>query len=72
MKEHNYENCHNLTCRRKCEDYGYNKAIDDFYIKALNFEDYIDQIEEKEGVLLYSGRDITNMIVKIKRELKLN
>ena len=30
IPEHTYENCHNLTCRRKCEKDGYNKAIDDF------------------------------------------
>ena len=30
IPEHNYYNCHNLTCRRKCEKDGYNKAIDDF------------------------------------------
>ena len=29
VKEHNYDNCRNLTCRRKCEMDGYNKAIDD-------------------------------------------
>lgn len=30
LKEHNYDNCHNLTCRTKCEKDGYVKAIDDF------------------------------------------
>ena len=30
IPEHTYDNCHNLTCRRKCEKDGYNKAIDDF------------------------------------------
>ena len=28
--KHTYENCHNLTCRRKCQKDGYNMAIDDF------------------------------------------
>lgn len=28
--KHTYENCHNLTCRRKCEQDGYNRAIDEF------------------------------------------
>lgn len=35
MKEHNYDNCHNLTCRRRCEEDGYNNAIDDA-IKVVN------------------------------------
>ena len=30
VKEHNYDNCHNLTCRRKCEKDGYAKAIEEF------------------------------------------
>ena len=29
LKEHNYDNCHNYTCRKKCEKDGYNKAIDE-------------------------------------------
>lgn len=29
IPEHNYENCHNATCRRKCKAEGYNIAIDD-------------------------------------------
>lgn len=28
--KHTYENCHNLTCRRKCQKDGYNMAIDEF------------------------------------------
>jgi hypothetical protein len=28
--EHTYENCHNITCRRKCQKDGYNMAIDEF------------------------------------------
>ena len=46
----------------------YNKAIQDFYDKVLNFEDYIEP-KEYSDVLLYSGKDITNMIVQIKNEL---
>lgn len=33
IPEHAYENCHNLTCRRKSEKDGYDKAIDDFVNK---------------------------------------
>ena len=68
MKEHNYENCLNLTCRRKCQQIGYKDAIADFYDKAVNFEDYIEPVEI-HGVQLYSGVDITKMIMKIKKEL---
>lgn len=48
------------------------KAIDEFYDKVLNFEDYIEPVDTSEfgAVLLYSGKDITNMIVKIKEQLK--
>lgn len=48
----------------------YDKAIDDFFDKALNFEDYIEPINEDNGTLVYSGKDITNMIVTIAEELK--
>lgn len=47
---------------------GYNEAIQDFYDKVLNFEDYIEP-REYSDVLLYSVKDITDMIVKIKNEL---
>lgn len=30
QSEHNYENCHNLTCRTRCEKDGYVKAIDEY------------------------------------------
>lgn len=48
------------------------KVIDEFYEEILNFEDYIEPIDTSEfgAVLLYSGKDITNMIVKIKEQLK--
>ena len=29
--EHTYENCHNLTCRLKERNFGYNLALEDFY-----------------------------------------
>lgn len=47
----------------------YNKAIQDFYDKILNFEDYIEAEDIDGSCLLYAGKDITNMIVKIKNEL---
>lgn len=49
----------------------YNKAIQDFYDKVLNFEDYIEPLDVSPlgTVLLYSPYDIKKMIVKIKEEL---
>lgn len=35
LKEHNYDNCHNYTCRKKCEKDGYAKAIDEFTEKFI-------------------------------------
>ena len=35
IMEHDYDNCHNLTCRRRCEEDGYNKAINDFVGKFI-------------------------------------
>lgn len=51
---------------------GYAKAISNFYDEVLNFEDYIEPKGTSEfgTVLLYSGKDITNMIVKIAEQLK--
>lgn len=44
IPEHNYDNCHNATCRRKCKKDGYNKAIDDCknIIDNAYIQDYID------------------------------
>ena len=62
-----YDNCSNYIYSK-----GYNQAIDDFYDKVLNFEDYIEPLDTSDSgsILLYSGKDITNMIVKIKEEIK--
>lgn len=46
------------------------KAIDDFYDKVLNFEDYIEPKAQIHAELMYSGRDITYMIRKIADQLK--
>lgn len=50
---------------------GRNDAIDEFYDEVLNFEDYIEPVDTSENgaVLLYSGKDITDMIVKIKKQM---
>lgn len=45
IPEHNYDNCHNTTCRRKCKKDGYEHAIDDF----VKSEDYLmEKIKEEK------------------------
>ena len=39
IPEHNYDNCHNATCKRKSRKDGYEQAVDDF-VKALCIEYY--------------------------------
>lgn len=38
-EEHNYDNCNNLTCRRKCEKDGYNRGIEKFAETIKNSKD---------------------------------
>jgi len=64
------ENAHIVDEYRAIEEELRASVIDEFYDEVLNFEDYIEPIEERNGVLLYSGRDITNMIADIKRKMK--
>lgn len=46
------------------------EAIEEFYDKALNFEDYIEPLgTSSDGVFMYSGADITRMVVNIRKEL---
>lgn len=40
--EHNYDNCRNITCRRKCQKDGYNDAIND--IKKRFRADYDEML----------------------------
>lgn len=44
IPEHTYDNCHNITCRRRCEKDGYDKAIDDCksVIDNAYVQEYID------------------------------
>ena len=45
-KEHNYDNCHNFTCRHKSREVGfnigYNKAIDEFSERLKNHMNQFD------------------------------
>ena len=50
VKEHNYDNCHNYTCRKKCEKDGYAKAIDEFANRLASkikseIDDCADELE---------------------------
>lgn len=48
---------------------GYSDGLWNFYEKALNFEDYIEPVNEEYGTNLYDGKDITRMIINIYTEL---
>lgn len=66
IPEHNYYNCHNLTCRRKCEKDGYNKAIDDF--KKMMTIEKIKEYAESEGFININNCSL--MIFDIAEQLK--
>ena len=42
IPEHNYDNCHNATCKRKSRKDGYEQAVDDFVtnVKDALITDY--------------------------------
>jgi len=47
--EHSYENCHNYTCRKKCEADGYRNAVEDMKNKVcMHFADWqLSETDEK-------------------------
>ena len=63
--EHNYENCHNLTCRTRCEKDGYVKGIDDF-VETLNRHEQENWIDHMEYGITWS--DIELVAKKLKGE----
>lgn len=66
--EHTYENCHNLTCRRKCQKDDYNMAIDEFAEKMLELAP-----RNYAGELSLGGRSnylSANLIKKIAEQIK--
>ena len=69
IPEHNHDNCHNVTCRRKCEKDGYNKAIDDFEQKLLEKapRNYAGDLELGGSVSFLSA----NAVIKIAEQLKV-
>ena len=55
IPEHNYDNCHNVTCKRKSRKDGYEQAVDDFSkdvkelivdLSVIRFK-HIDEIAEQ-------------------------
>ena len=56
IHEHNYDNCHNLTCKRKSFADGYNQAIDDFaerltYKIKSEIDDCADELDWIEALM---------------------
>lgn len=68
IPEHNYDNCHNVTCRRKCEKDGYNKAIDDFEQKLLEKapRNYAGDLELGGSVSFLSANTVTKIAEQLK------
>lgn len=61
--EHTYENCHNLTCRRKERDFGYNQALEDF---ANVLIDNLVDFGEGQNVIMAIDR---GRIVRLAKQL---
>ena len=64
--EHTYENCHNITCRRKCKAEGYNMAIEEFA------ERLCVELSEKAGVIKVHGVDFDILTVDGATEILLD
>lgn len=72
LQEHNYDNCHNITCRRRCEKDGYNKAIDDFTEKLSNICSENSTNVCFGGVLcgILTLDNVTDLIFMVSEQLK--
>lgn len=74
ISERPYENCHNITCRRKCENEGYIKAINEFanelksVLPMMVYKD-CSEIDYEVDYALYNLRF---KIDKIAEQLKEN
>jgi hypothetical protein len=82
--EHTYENCHNITCRRKCQKDGYNMAIEEFAEKlkteltdALSIFSERREMYEREsdiGIMYSHGigtlKGVRYMVDEIAEQLK--
>lgn len=49
MHEHNYDNCHNITCRRKCEKDGYNQAVYEFKNLINELVETLEEMRDANG-----------------------
>ena len=74
IPEHNYDNCHNATCKRKSRKDGYEQAVDDFYRRIKKYMEtteqatYIDEINN--GNDNYSAMTIYDYVDELANELK--
>lgn len=74
ISEHNYDNCHNATCKRKSKKDGYKQGVDDFYRRIKKYMEtteqatYIDEINN--GNDNYSAMTIYDYADELAEELK--
>ena len=74
IPEHNYDNCHNATCKRKSRKDGYKQGVDDFVTKIKKYMEiteqatYIDEINN--GNDNYSAMTIYDYVDELANELK--
>lgn len=73
--EHNYENCHNYSCRKKCEADGYRKAVEEMKSKiCMYFADWQlsetdEQIRETIESAIKGVEEMANALMKGKCDL---
>ena len=67
--EHTYENCHNITCRRKCQKDGYNMAIDEFAEKVKPIiDEKIKGWTNSDDLRRWCERAINDVAEQLKEE----
>lgn len=75
IPEHNYDNCHNATCKIKSRKHGYEQGVDDFYRRIKKYMEtteqatYIDEINN--GNDNYSAMTIYDYVDELANELKV-
>ena len=72
QSEHGYDNCHNYTCRMKCQKDGYAKAIDEFVEKwKANAEKIMNnpdiQLECKKCTI-WKAKEVDDIAAELKGE----